>query len=177
MRHTQTLVWHVCVPSRLSCVWPLWPCALVACQVCLPLGFSSQEYWSGLPFPSSGDLSDPGIEPQSLYISCIGRQAFYTTSTTWDAPAELLKLMCIPNPPTPSRVLPQICLIQWKARSSPQFLNSKRPRSDPWSTTPLVTCLPWTTRSSCVTNKCYKATHSSPARLPPLCKHFLPGLT
>ena len=27
--------------------------------------FSSQEYWSGLPFPSSGDLSDPGIEPQS----------------------------------------------------------------------------------------------------------------
>ena len=27
--------------------------------------FSRQEYWSGLPFPSPGDLSDPGIEPRS----------------------------------------------------------------------------------------------------------------
>ena len=29
------------------------------------MGFSSQEYWSGLPFPSPGDLPDPGIEPGS----------------------------------------------------------------------------------------------------------------
>ena len=29
------------------------------------MGFSSQEYWSGLPFPSPGDLPDPGIEPRS----------------------------------------------------------------------------------------------------------------
>ena len=29
------------------------------------LGFSRQEHWSGLPFPSTGDLSDPGIEPVS----------------------------------------------------------------------------------------------------------------
>ena len=28
-------------------------------------GFSKQEYWSGLPFPSPGDLFDPGIEPRS----------------------------------------------------------------------------------------------------------------
>ena len=27
------------------------------------MGFSKQEYWSGLPFPSPGDLPDPGIEP------------------------------------------------------------------------------------------------------------------
>ena len=27
------------------------------------MGFSRQEYWSGLPFPSLGDLPDPGIEP------------------------------------------------------------------------------------------------------------------
>ena len=31
----------------------------------LSMGFSSQEYWSGLPFPSPGDLPDPRIEPQS----------------------------------------------------------------------------------------------------------------
>ena len=30
-----------------------------------PMVFSSQEYWSGLPFPSPGDLPDPGIEPGS----------------------------------------------------------------------------------------------------------------
>ena len=29
----------------------------------MPVGFSRQEYWSGLPFPSPGDLPDPGIEP------------------------------------------------------------------------------------------------------------------
>ena len=36
-------------PTRLLCPW----------------GFSRQEYWSGLPFPSPGDLPDPGIEPMS----------------------------------------------------------------------------------------------------------------
>ena len=35
----------------------------VACQAPLSVGFSRQEYWSGLPFPSPGDLLDPGIEP------------------------------------------------------------------------------------------------------------------
>ena len=34
-------------------------------QVPLSMGFSRQEYWSGLPFPSSGDLPDPGIKPGS----------------------------------------------------------------------------------------------------------------
>ena len=37
----------------------------VACQAPLCVGFSRQEYWSGLPFPFLGDLPDPGIEPQS----------------------------------------------------------------------------------------------------------------
>ena len=34
----------------------------VACQAPLSMGFSRQEYWSGLPFPSPGHLPDPGIE-------------------------------------------------------------------------------------------------------------------
>ena len=34
----------------------------VACQAPLSTGFSRQEYWSGLPFPSPGDLPDTGIE-------------------------------------------------------------------------------------------------------------------
>ena len=37
----------------------------VAFQAPLPMGFSRQEYWSGLPFPSPGDLPAPGIEPRS----------------------------------------------------------------------------------------------------------------
>ena len=37
----------------------------IACQAPLSLGFSRQEYWSGLPFPFPGDLPDPGIKPRS----------------------------------------------------------------------------------------------------------------
>ena len=37
----------------------------VACQTPLCMGFSKQEYWGGLPFPSPGDLPDPGIKPGS----------------------------------------------------------------------------------------------------------------
>ena len=36
---------------------------IIACQAPLSMRFPRQEYWSGLPFPSSGDLSDPGKEP------------------------------------------------------------------------------------------------------------------
>ena len=35
----------------------------VACPAPLSTGFPRQEYWSGLPFPSPGDVSDPGMEP------------------------------------------------------------------------------------------------------------------
>ena len=37
----------------------------VVYQASLSMGFSRQEYWSGLSFPSPGDLPDPGIEPRS----------------------------------------------------------------------------------------------------------------
>ena len=37
----------------------------VACQSPLSMGFSRQEHWSALPFPSPGDLSDLGTEPRS----------------------------------------------------------------------------------------------------------------
>ena len=38
---------------------------VTALQASLSIGFSTQEYWSGLPFPSPGDLADSGIEPGS----------------------------------------------------------------------------------------------------------------
>ena len=37
----------------------------VACQASLSMGFSSQEYWSGVPFPPPGDLPNPGMVPVS----------------------------------------------------------------------------------------------------------------
>ena len=37
----------------------------VACQAPLSIGFPRREHWSGLPFPSPGDLSNPGIQPSS----------------------------------------------------------------------------------------------------------------
>ena len=37
----------------------------MALQAPLSMEFSRQEYWRGLPFPSPGDLSDPGTEPRS----------------------------------------------------------------------------------------------------------------
>ena len=37
-------------------------------QAPLSMGFSRQEYWSGLPLPSLGDLLNPGIEPRSLTL-------------------------------------------------------------------------------------------------------------
>ena len=50
----------------LSHVWLFAITWTVACQAPLSMGFSRQEYWSGLPFPSPGDLPDPGTELPSL---------------------------------------------------------------------------------------------------------------
>ena len=47
----------------------------VARQAPLSMGFSRQEYWSGLSFPSPGDLPDPGIKPMSLALA----GGFFTT--------------------------------------------------------------------------------------------------
>ena len=38
---------------------------IAACQAPLSMGFSMQEYWSGLPFPPPGDVANPGIEPET----------------------------------------------------------------------------------------------------------------
>ena len=54
-----------------------------AYHVHLFMGFSRQEYWSGLPCPLPGDLPDPGIEPASLMSPALTGE-FFTTSTTWE---------------------------------------------------------------------------------------------
>ena len=56
----------------------------VAHQAPPSIGFSRQEYWSGLPFPSPGDLPHPGTEPNFLASPTLAG-GFFTTGATWEA--------------------------------------------------------------------------------------------
>ena len=49
----------------------------VVCQAPLSMKFPRQEYWGGLPFPSAGDLPDPGVTPESPALA----DGFFTTET------------------------------------------------------------------------------------------------
>ena len=56
----------------------------IAHQAPLSLGFSRQEYWSGLPCPPPGDLPDLGMEPVSLMSAALAGR-FFTTNSIWEA--------------------------------------------------------------------------------------------
>ena len=56
---------HVCMLSHLSRVWLCVTLWTLAGQAPLSMGFSKQEYWSGLPCPPPGDFPNPGIKPAS----------------------------------------------------------------------------------------------------------------
>ena len=74
---------RVCKLSRFSCVRLIVTLWTVAHQAPLSMGFSRQEYLSGLPCPPPGDLPHPGIEPTSLTSPALAG-GFFTTSTTWE---------------------------------------------------------------------------------------------
>ena len=57
----------------------------VAHQAPLSMGFSRQDYWSGLPFPPPGDHPDPGIKPTSLMSPAL-TDGLFITSIIWEAP-------------------------------------------------------------------------------------------
>ena len=78
-----------CMLSHFSHVWlfvTLWTVA----QAPLSMGFSREEHWSGLPCPPPGDLSDPGMEAESL-MSPILAGVFFTITGTWEAYYSLMK--------------------------------------------------------------------------------------
>ena len=54
----------------------------VARQLPLSVGFARQEYWGGLPLPSSGDLPNPGIKPASPVSPALASR-FFTTEPPW----------------------------------------------------------------------------------------------
>ena len=75
---------YVCVLSYFSCVQLFVTLWTIAHQTPLAMGFSRQEYWSELPFPSLGDIPKPGIKPTSLMSPALAGK-FFTTSATWEA--------------------------------------------------------------------------------------------
>ena len=76
-----------CVLSCFSCVRLFATLWTVACQAPLYMGFSRQEYWSELPFPSPGDLPYPGIKPKS--------PALQTDSLPSEAPGKPISIYTI----------------------------------------------------------------------------------
>ena len=52
-------------------------------QAPVSMGFSGQEYWSGLPCPPPGDLPHPGVEPACLKSPALAG-GFFTTSANWE---------------------------------------------------------------------------------------------
>ena len=65
----------------------------VAFQAPLSMGFSRQEYWSGFPFPSSGELPDPGIKLGSLHC----RQTLYWLSCKFNSVTQSCPTLCNPR--------------------------------------------------------------------------------
>ena len=57
----------------------------VAHQASFSMGFPRREYWRGLPFPPSGDLPNPGIEPTSPVSLALAVVLFTTSAATWEA--------------------------------------------------------------------------------------------
>ena len=87
-------LWPVCV---LSCVWLFATSCTVVHQALLSMGFPRQEEWIGLPFPTPGDLPDPGIElastaleadslPLSHLWSPLLWTLFFKYALPWDFP-------------------------------------------------------------------------------------------
>ena len=117
--------------SQVCLFTTLWT---VAHQAPLSMGFSRQEYWSGLPCPSPGDLPHPGIKLPSLISHALAGR-FFTTSdtcvcvwslsharlfaTTWTAACQA---------PLSMRIL-QARILEWVGMSSSRGSSQPRDRS------------------------------------------------
>ena len=64
----------VCVLSRVGLFATQWT---IACQATLSMEFSKQEYWSGVPLPSPGNVPNPGIPQINLQIQCNIQKAIF----------------------------------------------------------------------------------------------------
>ena len=84
-----------CMLSHSSCVQLFVTLWKVACQAPLSMGFSRQEYWSGLPCPSLEELPNPGIKPVSLPSPALAG-GFFTTIVIWEYKHLLIFIVIFP---------------------------------------------------------------------------------
>ena len=71
--------------SHFSCIQLFVILRTGAHQAPLSMGFCRQKYWSGLSFPSPGDLPNPGTEPASVMSPALAGR-FFTDNTNWEMP-------------------------------------------------------------------------------------------
>ena len=110
----------VCVHSGVRLLATPWP---VARQAPLSMEFPSQEYWSGLPFPTPRDLPDPGVKPESLASPALAGGFFATVLILNTAAAakslQSCPTLCDPmdcSPPGPSvHGIFQARVLEWGA--------------------------------------------------------------
>ena len=84
-------VWVLSHLSHVQLFATLWT---VISRAPLPMGFSRQECWNGLPLPSQRNLPHPGIEPMSLTSPELAG-GFFTTSATWVAHLFMCVCVCV----------------------------------------------------------------------------------
>ena len=82
--YLQWLLFHACLLSHFSHIQLFETLWNVAHQALLSVGFSRQEYWSGLPCPAPGYIPDPGVEPASLMLPAL--QADSLPTEPWGKP-------------------------------------------------------------------------------------------
>ena len=86
-------LWPALHVHSVSCVQLFVDPGTVAHEALLSMPLSRQEYWSGLPFPSAGDLPDPRTDQVSC-ISCNGRRILYRWAT-WESHGPMYTLQQI----------------------------------------------------------------------------------
>ena len=74
---------YVCVLSHFSYIRLFLTLWRVACQAPLSMGFSRQEWWSGVPCPPAGNLGHPGPNLHLMFPALAG--GFFTSSAAWEA--------------------------------------------------------------------------------------------
>ena len=130
---------------RFSCAQLFATLWTVACQASLSMGFSLEEYWSGLPCSSPGNLPDPGIKPASLKSPALAG-GFFTSSTTLEAPNQYICVCLLSHfshvqlfaTPWTAACQPSLSITNSQSLLKLMSIELERPRINPW-----VGNIPW----------------------------------
>ena len=123
-----------CLLSHFSCVWLFETLWTLAHQAPLAMGFSRQEYHSGLPCPPPGDLPDTGIEPATLTSPALAGE-FFVTGSCWEAlkcnyvffmTSSPLLIPLVHRTPCRSSMIPKPCAVTSHSAGTPGSTRRKR---------------------------------------------------